>query len=103
MLILKEPQLGFNLALHLVHKLRSLSERVYDYSAFPVPVRIKKMLLRMAKDAVIDNNHFHIKPAPTHYEIAVMTFTHREAVSREFAILSKLGILKPLPSPICQS
>ena len=34
-----------------------------------------------------------IEPAPSHYEIATRLSTHREAVSKELAALSKDGVV----------
>ena len=36
-----------------------------------------------------------IAPAPTHTEIASRVSTHREAVTREFARLSRIGLFTP--------
>jgi CRP/FNR family cyclic AMP-dependent transcriptional regulator len=35
-----------------------------------------------------------IAPAPTHTEIASRVSTHREAVTREFARLSRIGLIE---------
>lgn len=92
--ILRYPQIGLNLARELVRKLRDLSARVFEFTVFPVPVRIRKAILRLAEQARQPTGECMIRPAPTHYEIAALTATHREAVTRELAALSASGVLK---------
>ena len=91
--ILKHPQLGLNLARHLVSKIRALSERVFEFGAFSVPVRVRRALLRLAAKGTRTPQGVMIRPAPTHYELSVMLSTHREGISREFARLARRGVI----------
>ena len=92
--ILKEyPQLSLKFSMLLVAKIRSLSTRIYEFSALNVRCRLHAELLRMCKPTD-DPNTGIIKPAPTHYELATHISTHREAVSRELSKLVNFGILK---------
>lgn len=93
-LIIKYPVIGINLSRELVRKLRNLTARVFEFTVYPVPIRIRKAILRMAEQAHRPGGRCLIRPAPTHYEIAALTATHREAVTRELAHLASVGILK---------
>jgi CRP/FNR family transcriptional regulator, cyclic AMP receptor protein len=78
----------------LVVKIRSMSERVFEVSALAVRERVRRELLRLAKDGEAFRNGIVIRPAPTHYEIAARIGSHREAVTREFNRLEADGIVE---------
>ncbi|MGD9502427.1 MAG: helix-turn-helix domain-containing protein, partial [Methyloceanibacter sp.] len=50
--------------------------------------------LRLASLGPKDGNSARIVPAPTHVQIASRVATHREAVTRELARLSRIGIIE---------
>lgn len=78
----------------LVSKNRMMSERVFEVSALAVRERVRRELLRLAKDGTEFRNGIVIRPAPTHYEIAARIGSHREAVTREFNRLEAAGIIE---------
>lgn len=92
--LLNHPSVGLLLAEHLVHKLRGLTRRVFEYSTLPVRLRVHAELLRYCETAAVDGNMAIIEPAPTHQEIANQISTHREAVSRELGQLAADGIIQ---------
>lgn len=73
---------------------RSLSDRVVEFSTLAVRNRIHAELLRLARDHKASENSAKIVPAPTHAEIANRISTHREAVSRELSSLARSGIIE---------
>jgi CRP-like cAMP-binding protein len=77
----------------LVRLVRSLSERVYEFSTLAVRNRIHAELLRLGRDRMSAANQAIIDPAPTHAEIASRISTHREAVSRELSDLVRAGVI----------
>jgi len=77
----------------LVRLVRSLSERVYEFSTLAVRNRIHAELLRLCRDHMITANQATIDSAPTHAEIASRISTHREAVSRELSDLVRAGMI----------
>lgn len=82
---------------HLVDLLRSTTARIVEFSTLAVKNRIHCEILRMAKAAAADssdNCECLITPAPTHSEIAARISTHREAVSREFSHMKRLGLIE---------
>ena len=87
-------KLAVRLAQHLVGKIRQLSERVFEVSALAVRERIRRELLRLARDGTEFRNGIVIRPAPTHYEIAARIGSHREAVTREFNRLEAAGVVE---------
>jgi CRP-like cAMP-binding protein len=81
--------------LHLLaSRIRVLTTRVYEFSALAVNNRIQAEVLRLAAMNARNGNSAHIDAAPTHAEIASRVTTHREAVTREFNRLSRLGIIE---------
>lgn len=74
-------------------EVRRLTERVYDFSTLTVSNRIQAQLLRLARDHMTGPNTAVISPAPTHFDIANLVSTHREAVTREFSNLTKSNLI----------
>lgn len=73
---------------------RSLSERVVEFSTLAVKNRIHAELLRLARSESDDAGSAVIAPAPTHADIASRVSTHREAVTRELNRLAHEGLLE---------
>ena len=78
----------------LVMTIRALTTRVYEFSTLAVNNRIQAELLRLANLVPQGGNAARIAPAPTHVEIASRVSTHREAVTREFNRLSRMGLIE---------
>lgn len=78
----------------LVTTVRALTTRVYEFSTLAANNRIQAELLRLANSAHQRGNAARITPAPTHVEIASRISTHREAVTREFARLLRMGLIE---------
>lgn len=73
---------------------RSLSERVVEFSTLAVKNRIHAELLRLARGQTGEDDSATIAPAPTHADMASRVSTHREAVTRELNKLSQEGLLE---------
>lgn len=93
-LLQSEPVVALAMLPQLVTKIRALTTRVYEFSTLAVSNRIQAELLRLASLGVKDGNGARIIPAPTHTEIAARVSTHREAVTRELASLSRVGLVE---------
>jgi len=87
-------RIAVRLAQVLVAKMRAMSERVFEVSALAVRERVRRELLRLAKEGTTFRNGIVIRPAPTHYEIAARIGSHREAVTREFNRLEAEGVIE---------
>ena len=92
-LLESEPAVMRAVLLHLNRLVRSLSTRVYEFSALAVQNRIHAELLRIARDGAVSGPEVTIARMPTHAEIASRISTHREAVARELSRLAKLGVI----------
>ncbi|MCB1984123.1 MAG: Crp/Fnr family transcriptional regulator [Burkholderiales bacterium] len=77
----------------LVSEVRRLTDRVYDFSTLAVSNRIQAELLRIAKKNMTGPNTAVISPAPTHFDLANLVSTHREAVTRELSSLAKKKVV----------
>ena len=92
--ILREtPGAGLWLARQLAEEVRRLTQRHFEMSTMAVTARIQCELLHLANTAGIRDDSVLLDPAPTHAAIAARIGSHREAVTREFGNLSKLGII----------
>jgi len=94
-LVLRDhPEVAAATFRRLVRLVRSLSDRVYEFSTLAVRNRIQAELLRLARDGKISGNTARVEPAPTHAEIASRIATHREAVTRELGDLARAGLVE---------
>jgi len=93
-LLQSEPSVMWALLRQSVCKIRTLTTRVYEFSALAVSNRIQAEVLRLARLAPREGKGARIGSAPTHSEIASRISTHREAVTRELNRLSRLGIIE---------
>lgn len=89
-----DSQAAMALLIDMVGRLRQLTSRVYEFSTLAVQNRIHAELLRLARQTSSNGTSVEIEPAPTHADIAGRISTHREAVSREFSRLARLGLLE---------
>jgi CRP-like cAMP-binding protein len=99
-LLLTEPAVGQALIRELVDNIRSLTNRVYEFSTLAVNNRIQAELLRLASLAPRGGKSVRLIPAPTHAEIASRVSTHREAVTRELNRLARIGVIERQPSTL---
>jgi CRP-like cAMP-binding protein len=93
-LLHQEPAVMLALLSQFVSKIRTLTTRIYEFSALAVSNRIQAELLRLANLAPQEGNSARIASAPTHSEIASRISTHREAVTRELNRLARLGLIE---------
>lgn len=93
-IVTSHPALARRLLAQLTTRIRSLSDRVIEFSTLGVSNRIHGELLRLAREHGAVGNSVHIKPSPTHADLASRVSTHREAVTRELAALARQGIVK---------
>ncbi len=93
-MLMEQPEFSNAIHLHFVARIRSLSERVYEFGTLLVRERLGRELLRLAREAGPDDGPHVLDPAPGHLELAARIATHREADSREMSRLARLGVLK---------
>lgn len=92
-LVYHHPEVAEKLIQRLTALVRSLTERVVEFSVLNVRSRVQSELLRMAGACGGELGQASIVDPPTHAEMAARISTHREAVTRELARLSRLGVL----------
>lgn len=92
--LLAEPTVTQAILRRLVARVRTLTMRVYEFSALAVKNRIQAEILRLAMLTLPGGSKVCIDVAPTHAELASRVSTHREAVTRELNRLSRLGIVE---------
>jgi|SRR5579871_2122073 len=78
---------------HLAHRVRDLTDRVFELSTASVPCRIDAEILRLVRIVGATQNRCRIDPAPRHSDIATRVSTNREQVTRELSRLVKQGVL----------
>ncbi len=77
----------------LTGQLRTLTERVFEFFALAVNNRIHAEFLRRAGLDGEAGASAHIRPAPSHAELASRISTHRETVTRELNRLACTGLI----------
>jgi CRP/FNR family transcriptional regulator, cyclic AMP receptor protein len=92
--LVEHPSVNARVLRRLTRLVRSLSERVYEFSTLPVPARVRTEVLRLARQHADGDNSAVVDPAPTHAEMASTIGTHREAVTRELNELDRLGLIE---------
>ncbi len=90
----EHPEAAAATLMRLTAQVRSLTERVFEFSTLAVKNRIHAELLRLARDHMDGDNTAVIAPAPKHADIASRLSTHREAVTRELNELAHSGLLE---------
>lgn len=94
-LLERHPSVSKALLGRMVRQVRSLTERIFEFSTLAVKNRIHAELLRLAQDSSeSDGKVAVIKPIPKHADMASRLSTHREAVTRELALLAQGGLLE---------
>ena len=87
--VLTNPEAADWLIRRLTTQVRGLTDRVFELSALNVRARLHCELLRLARSREAGSD-----AAPTHAELANRIGTHREAVTRELAVLAERNIIK---------
>jgi len=97
-LLLEQPAVCLAFVHHLTEQLRTLTQRVFEFSTLAVNNRIQAELLRLARQSLprgeIEATTAEISPIPTHGEIAERISSHREAVTRQVSLLTKNGLIE---------
>ena len=93
-LLRNDPEVSASIHRQLAGLVRSLTERVFEFSTLTVKNRIHAELLRLARDHMEGENTAVISPVPTHAEFASRVSTHREAVTRELNALERAGLIE---------
>lgn len=78
----------------MAERLRSVNNRVVEFSLLDVRHRIYSELLRMSKIDAADPRRAIISPPPVQSVVAARAITRREAVSRELTRMERCGMLE---------
>ena len=86
--ILAKPESADWLIRRLITQVRGLTDRVFELSVLNVRTRLHCELLRLARSHAASS-----EAALTHADLATRIGTHREAVTRELAVLAERNIV----------
>ena len=78
----------------LVGRIRDLSHRILVLTTLTVPCRVWLELLQRCEQVSSDEDCVTLNNFPVHRKLAAKLGTHREAISREFSLLTKDGLIK---------
>jgi CRP/FNR family cyclic AMP-dependent transcriptional regulator len=78
----------------LAGQIRTLANRVNEFTTLDVRHRIYAELLRLSHPERGQPNQAVVSPPPSHSEIAARVSTRREAVAREFKSLERAGLIE---------
>jgi CRP/FNR family transcriptional regulator, cyclic AMP receptor protein len=87
------PSVTEDLLRQMVTRIRSLLERINEFSSLDVRHRIYAELLRMSRPDAANAGAAILSPPPLQADIAARIGTRREMVSRELKALQKEGLL----------
>lgn len=90
----QHPDVAVALLRNAIGQIRVLTERIFELSTLTIAHRVQSELLRLARAGEINQGWGVIRPAPKQEELASRIGANREAVSREFGTLTKLGVIK---------
>jgi CRP/FNR family transcriptional regulator, cyclic AMP receptor protein len=89
----KYPDVREQLLRLLVARIRTLTQRVNEFSSMHVKHRIYAELLRLSRTDPADQHRAIVSPPPVHSDIAARVSTRREMVARELKSLERKGVL----------
>jgi CRP/FNR family transcriptional regulator, cyclic AMP receptor protein len=89
----RHPDVAEQLLLQLVARIRTLDQRVNEFSSMHVKNRIYAELLRRSRPDPEDKKRAIVSPPPVHSDIAARVSTRREMVARELKALERSGML----------
>jgi len=92
-IIHKHPDVAWQLLQQLVTRIRTLDQRVNEFSSMHVKNRIWAELLRRSRPDPADPRRALVSPPPVHSDIAARVSTRREMVARELKALERAGLL----------
>lgn len=89
----KHPDVSEHFLKHLVARIRTLDQRINEFSSMDVKHRIYAELLRRSRADPTDDHRAVVSPPPLHADIAARVSTRREMVARELKALERGGLL----------
>jgi CRP/FNR family transcriptional regulator, cyclic AMP receptor protein len=89
----KYPDIREQVLRLLVARIRTLTQRVNEFSSMHVKHRIYAELLRRSRADSTDPRRAIVSPPPVHSDIAARVSTRREMVTRELKALERAGLL----------
>ena len=87
------PDVSEQLLKQLVARIRTLDQRINEFSSMDVKHRIYAELLRRSRPDPTDERQAMVSPPPVHSDIAARVSTRREMVARELKALERAGLL----------
>ena len=87
------PDVSEQLLRQLVTRIRTLDQRVNEFSSMHVKNRVYAELLRRSRPDPTDKRKAVVSPPPVHSDIAARVSTRREMVARELKALERAGLL----------
>ncbi len=87
------PTSAEQLLQQLVARIRTLDQRVNEFSSMHVKNRIYAELLRRSRPDPTDERQAIVSPPPVHSDIAARVSTRREMVARELKALERAGLM----------
>jgi len=92
-LLHNHPDVAEQLLKQLVARIRTLDQRVNEFSSMHVKNRIYAELLRRSRPDPNNERQAIVSPPPVHSDIAARVSTRREMVARELKALERAGLM----------
>jgi CRP/FNR family cyclic AMP-dependent transcriptional regulator len=92
--VLVHPDVCHQLLTLMAGYIRTLSNRINEFTTLDVRHRIYAELLRLSRPETTRSKRAVISPPPPHADIAARVSTRRESVTREFKVLERGGLIE---------
>ena len=93
MLLEKHPSVMSNVVRLLTATIRALSDRLFELSTLGIQNRVHAEILRLAREAGINDGKAIIDPAPRHVDIGSRISANREQVTKELSSMTRQGLV----------
>ena len=88
------PQVAHHALVTMTRHIRSLTDRVREFTTLGIHDRLTRELVRMSRPDRTGENRAIVTPPPTHAHLAGLIGTRRETVTKELRAMAKAGFIE---------
>jgi CRP/FNR family transcriptional regulator, cyclic AMP receptor protein len=92
--VTSHPQVAKQALITMTRHIRSLTDRVREFTTLGIHDRLTRELVRMSRPDRTGERRAIITPPPTHAHLAGLIGTRRETVTKELRAMAKAGLLE---------
>jgi CRP/FNR family transcriptional regulator, cyclic AMP receptor protein len=92
--VTSHPQVARQALVMMTRHIRSLTDRVREFTTLGIHDRLTRELVRMSRPDRTAENRAIVTPPPTHAHLAGLIGTRRETVTKELRAMAKAGFIE---------